>query len=77
MKTWVKCPICGESGMECTTEDEGFIIDCVNLACASNGGSNYSELDRRIEAELPKKLEKLAEFKKQLEKTIDCIRKIS
>lgn len=25
-------------------EDEGQIIDCVNLACASNGGSNASAL---------------------------------
>lgn len=45
---WVNCPICGESDMRKTREkdcegDEGY-ISCVNLACASNGGTNATAL---------------------------------
>lgn len=29
----------------------GFIINCVNLACASNGGDNYSALKTDAEVE--------------------------
>lgn len=44
--TWVKCPICGEPNMR--SEPEGSegesIIHCVNLACGSNGGTNFSRV---------------------------------
>lgn len=43
---WVKCPICGEGDMRFEKEqggDEGDgYIHCVNLACGSNGGTNFS-----------------------------------
>ena len=43
VREWVNCPICGESDMSKTPDgDDGFIINCVNLACASNGGDNKS-----------------------------------
>jgi hypothetical protein len=35
--SWVTCPICNESDMQCETDDEGrSLIQCVNLGCASN-----------------------------------------
>jgi hypothetical protein len=44
----VKCPICGEPDMPKRAEPgaeagQGY-IECVNLACASNGGENASAL---------------------------------
>lgn len=45
MKTdWVNCPICGEPDMKRESDDDGFIITCTNLCCASNGGDNHSVL---------------------------------
>lgn len=45
-RDWVKCPICGESDMRREHEEngEGFYIACVNLACGSNGGTNFSAI---------------------------------
>lgn len=41
MSEWVNCPICGDCDMEKTKDgDEGHIIHCTNLECASNGGEN-------------------------------------
>jgi hypothetical protein len=45
--SWVKCPICGETNMHREAEpnsDGGGYIHCVNLACASNGGTNDSAM---------------------------------
>ena len=43
---WVTCPICGESDMRRTTDEDGnSLIHCVNHICASNGGTNSSQLD--------------------------------
>ena len=51
--------------------EDGFIIKCTNLCCASNGGDNYSEIEKRIEREshgrIKKGLEKLKQIKKILE----------
>ena len=45
IREWVRCPVCGESDMKQITDaDENRLIFCVNLACASNGGSNTSAL---------------------------------
>lgn len=41
---WVPCPICGEPDMEREPDDDGFIITCTNLVCASNGGDNRAAL---------------------------------
>lgn len=44
-RTWVPCPICGESDMERTEDRDGnALISCVNHACASNGGTNCDAL---------------------------------
>ena len=38
---WVDCPICGGCDNHRITDGEdGYIITCTNLACASNGGDN-------------------------------------
>ena len=53
-REWVPCPICGESDMEKVADgDDGFIINCVNLECASNGGTNADALyeSRKADAE--------------------------
>jgi hypothetical protein len=43
-RDWVKCPVCGQSDMRQETDRDGNrLIFCVNLTCASNGGS-YSEI---------------------------------
>lgn len=34
--SWVTCPICREDDMRCVEEDEGQLIQCVNLGCPSN-----------------------------------------
>lgn len=34
--SWVTCPICQEDDMLCVEEDEGKLIQCVNLGCPSN-----------------------------------------
>ena len=37
---WVPCPVCGETDMErVTDDDENVLINCVNHACKSNGGT--------------------------------------
>lgn len=42
-REWVKCPVCGESDMRKETDgDENSLILCVNHACGSNGGDNFS-----------------------------------
>jgi hypothetical protein len=33
--------------MELKREDEGYLIDCTNLECASNRGGNWDELYKR------------------------------
>ena len=43
MSVYVNCPICGDCDMEKVKDDDGFIIHCTNLACASNGGNNADE----------------------------------
>lgn len=35
-RRWVDCPICNEPDMRAERDDDGWIIHCVNLACASN-----------------------------------------
>lgn len=38
---WVTCPVCKEPDMRRTTdEDDNALIDCVNHACLSNGGTS-------------------------------------
>lgn len=47
-REWVRCPICGEVDMSKTPDGEdGFIVNCVNLACGSNGGENFSAINDR------------------------------
>jgi hypothetical protein len=49
-RDWVRCPICGELDMRQETDADGqAIISCVNLVCASNGGSNASGLSLQRE----------------------------
>jgi hypothetical protein len=74
-KNWVNCPICGSPDMEQTPDGEdGVIIECTNLCCASNGGDNYSEIQKRIEQEEPalvyKALERLKKVKEEMSKII-------
>lgn len=47
---WVRCPICGDPDMRrtCVTDDGECLINCVNHACASNGGGNYDALSRIV-----------------------------
>lgn len=54
MSDWVKCPVCGEPDMQSVPEgdEDGKIISCTNLACASNGGSNCSALNLVLGDEL-------------------------
>ena len=48
-RTWVNCPICGESDMRREEDPEGnAIVICVNHACASNGGRNCSALTHEL-----------------------------
>lgn len=57
-KVYVRCPVCGENGMPKELDQEAVddptpgcadgYITCGNLCCASNGGSNYSALERKI-----------------------------
>lgn len=47
---WVSCPICGEDDMRQTVVDGNKLIHCVNHACASNGGTNATDLHRQIHA---------------------------
>src|SRR6478752_3175300 len=37
MRTWVTCPVCGESHMRVENE----VINCTNINCGSNGGTNF------------------------------------
>lgn len=44
-REWVNCPVCGESDMPSVTTQGGQQkIECTNLCCASNGGTNVSAL---------------------------------
>jgi hypothetical protein len=43
LREWVRCPVCGEPDMS----KEGGLIDCVNLNCLSNGGTNDCGLPAR------------------------------
>lgn len=45
-RDWVNCTVCGEPDMSQTTDADGNkLINCVNHACASNGGENKSALE--------------------------------
>ncbi len=48
-KDWIPCPVCGEPDMraEWYAEDNGPYVFCVNIACASNGGSNFEALRKK------------------------------
>lgn len=51
---FVACPVCGESDMRKTQDDDIFYIHCVNGACGSNGGNNFSAIKRECsEIQLP------------------------
>lgn len=41
---FVRCPVCGEPDMRREKCSEGGVINCVNLACGSDGGENVSAL---------------------------------
>jgi hypothetical protein len=46
--SWVTCPICGESDMVMRTyKESGSIISCVNIQCASNGGTNMNGINKK------------------------------
>lgn len=51
MKTeWVDCPICGESDMKKTTDEDDFqLIFCINGNCGSNGGTNINKIIDKLE----------------------------
>lgn len=45
VRSWVRCPVCGESDMRHEADGEGnALITCVNHLCASNGGPNADAL---------------------------------
>lgn len=50
---WVSCPVCGETAMRKTQSDEGSLIHCVNINCASNGGTNADALKNASPGPLP------------------------
>lgn len=56
MKNWVNCPICGESDTRREAEDEGFLLYCTNLSCASNGGDNFQAIKKRLTKEIGRDL---------------------
>lgn len=47
-RDWVVCPICGESDMRL----EDGMINCTNLNCGSNGGSNFQGAEAGVTVEV-------------------------
>lgn len=71
---WVNCPICDDCDMEKTIDGEGnVIINCVNHACASNGGDNCSGIFALVNAHLHKKLKSISKIKNDIQKSLNLI----